>query len=289
MFNMKDAFNRLKTTWSNSESSQEPMERRSTYPLASSSKMKADNKAYVHDDDSLPPVTLLGYAPKTKNRLLNPEMCDELRPLMPTRIQLYQEWTLLYSLEQHGASLHSLYERVKPDSSVPRRVGYVLVIKDRKNSIFGAYSNEAFHPNEHMRYSGNGECFLWKMDNVQERVLKPSNSEDLIDIEPNLIDLDDDKNENKINDEKQLKTEESQNSKMSWKLCAYPYTGANEFMIYCTSKFLSMGAGDGHYGLWCDDSLMRGVTNPTQTYGNDILSKEGKKFSILGLEVWRVG
>lgn len=280
---MKDAFNKLKTTWSNSDSSPNPIERRSTFPTISTH--KKEHASSMTDDDYLPPVTLLGYSPKTKNRLLTPEMCDELRPLMPTRIQLYQEWTLLYSLEQHGASLHSLYEKVKPESSVPRRVGYVLVIKDRKNGIFGAYSNEPFHTNEHMRYSGNGECFLWKMENVEERILKPSNSEDLIKPEYNLVDLDDEE----VGSDKPLKEEESRDSKMSWKLCAYPYTGANEFMIYCTSKFLSMGAGNGHYGLWCDDSLMRGVTNPTQTYGNDILSKEGTKFTIMGLEVWRVG
>lgn len=50
-----------------------------------------------------------------------------------------------------------------------------------------------------------------------------------------------------------------------------------------------MGAGDGHYGLLCDDGLLHGVSNPCQTYGNEVLSKEGKKFSIVALEVWRVG
>ncbi|KAH7589061.1 hypothetical protein J7297_02013 [Nakaseomyces glabratus] len=271
MFNVKGALNRLRTTWSNSEESD-----RDPRHLKSSDDLSNYTGSRMSYEETLPPVTLLGYSPKTKNRLLHPEMCDELRPLMPTRIQLYTEWTLLYSLEQHGASLHSLYDKLREDASTPRRVGYVLVIKDRKDGIFGAYSNEPFHPHEHMRYSGNGECFLWKMESVPNKILRAKIREDK---DEDLIDVNDD--EDKINNSRTVNE--------SWKLCAYPYTGANDFMIYCTSKFLSLGAGEGHYGLWCDDGLMKGVTNPTQTYGNDVLSREGRKFTIMGLEVWRVG
>lgn len=211
-----------------------------------------------YDDEPLPPISLHGYMPTTKNRLLTPEMCDEIRNLMPTRVQLYTDWHLLYSLEQFGASLHSLYANVMPSSKLTRRVGYVLVIKDRKGSIFGAYANEPFHPTDSRRYYGNGECFLWKMEKV-----------------PNVI----------LGD--QSSTHEKTRHK--WRFKGYPYTGLNEFVIYCTSEFLSMGAGDGHYGLWCDDGLVNGVCDPSLTFGNEVLSREGNKFHIVGLEVWRVG
>ena len=178
---------------------------------------------------------------------------------MCIRDRLYTEWNLLYSLEQHGSSLHSLYSNVAPDRKEFRRVGYVLVIKDRKNGIFGAYSNEAFHPNEHRQYTGNGECFLWKLDKVPD--VNISEKEGF----------------------------EQEGKEERWRFSGYPYTGVNEFAIYCTSEFLSMGAGDGHYGLLCDDGLLHGVSNPCQTYGNEVLSKEGNKFSIVALEVWRVG
>ncbi|CCH57996.1 hypothetical protein TBLA_0A01950 [Henningerozyma blattae CBS 6284] len=220
------------------------------------------------DDDSLPPVILTGYSPNTKNRLLTTEMCDELRTLMPTRVQLYPKWRLLYSLEQHGASLHSLYHNIAPEDKTPMRVGYVLIIKDRLNGIFGAYCNEPFHPTEKHKYFGNGECFLWKMEKV-----------------PDL-------NIGETKDEKEYYNSNIQNDQEAnyqWRFKGFPSTGLNEFFIYCTSKFLSMGAGEGHYGLWCDDGLIHGVSNPSLTFGNDILSREGNKFHIVGLEMWRVG
>lgn len=226
-----------------------------------------DSQNNYEDDDALPPVILAGYSDSTKNRLLTPEMCDEIRTLMPLRIQLYPQWNLLYSLEQHGASLHSLYDNIKPKSETSKRVGYVLVIKDRKNGIFGAYCNEPFQPNEHRRYSGNGECFLWKLEKVPRITFR------------GYTDSKEDKQE----------VEEEEEGEENWQFTAYPFTGVNEFAIYCTSKFISMGAGDGHYGLWCDDGLMHGVSNPTMTYGNDVLSREGRKFTIVGLEMWRVG
>lgn len=46
---------------------------------------------------------------------------------------------------------------------------------------------------------------------------------------------------------------------------------------------------DGHYGLWVDSGLEKGVSAPSQTFGNEPLSDEGIKFDILGVEVWYVG
>lgn len=46
---------------------------------------------------------------------------------------------------------------------------------------------------------------------------------------------------------------------------------------------------DGHYGLWLDNSLEKGVSASCQTFGNEPLSDEGVKFDVLGVEVWYVG
>lgn len=252
MDSFKEKLTKLKRTWT------QPQPSRSTPPPST----RITSSTFIDlDNEPLPAVNLHGYTNNTKNRLLTSEMCDDIRNLMPTRIQLYTDWHLLYSLEQHGASLHSLYDNVIPTERLPSRVGYVLVIRDRKNGIFGAYCNEPFHPTDSRRYYGNGECFLWKMERV-----------------PNIV-LGQSKEEAVKNDEKHHK----------WQFSGFPYTGLNEFVIYCTSEFLSMGAGDGHYGLWCDDGLMNGVTDPSLTFGNGVLSREGNKFHIIGLEVWRVG
>ena len=46
---------------------------------------------------------------------------------------------------------------------------------------------------------------------------------------------------------------------------------------------------DGHYGLWLDGSLERGLSSPCPTFGNEQLSEEGKKFDIMGVEIWYIG
>lgn len=259
---MKGTFNRWKSSWSQASRDTDQASSRDSPEEGESS--SRNNTSSNFDDQGLPPVKLNGYSPSTKKRLLTSEMCDEIRSLMPTRIQLYTDWHLLYSLEQHGSSLQSLYHNVAPPSNSPLRVGYVLAIRDNKHGTFGAYSNEPFHPTSDRRYYGNGECFLWKMEKV-----------------PNV----------NIGEEKGAKLPPNcgREDDFRWQFRGYPFTGVNEFAIYCQSNFLSMGAGDGHYGLWCDDNLLRGVSNPSLTYGNDVLSREGKKFHIVALEVWRVG
>lgn len=70
---------------------------------------------------------------------------------------------------------------------------------------------------------------------------------------------------------------------------AFPYSGENDYMIFCEPSYLSVGGGDGHYGLWLDHNLAKGVSDTCPTFGNEPLSEEGSKFDVLGVEVWYVG
>jgi hypothetical protein len=60
-------------------------------------------------------------------------------------------------------------------------------------------------------------------------------------------------------------------------------------MILCETGFLSVGGGDGHYGLWLDDTFEKGISSSCPTFGNEPLSDEGEKFDILGVEIWSIG
>lgn len=46
---------------------------------------------------------------------------------------------------------------------------------------------------------------------------------------------------------------------------------------------------DGHYGLWLDDNLEKGISSTCLTFGNEPLSDEGKKFEVMGVELWYIG
>ena len=86
---------------------------------------------------------------------------------------------------------------------------------------------------------------------------------------------------------------------------AFPYSGINDYLILCETTFLSVGGGDGKYGLWLDEFLERGQSGPSLTFGNEGLSDEGDgiqnggaakmggggmgRFEIVGVEVWGVG
>lgn len=69
------------------------------------------------------------------------------------------KWKLLYSLDQDGVSLSTLYSRVaagmgrKSTSS-----GCLLVVEDTDGCVFGAYSNEAFKRSD--SYYGSGEWLV---------------------------------------------------------------------------------------------------------------------------------
>lgn len=203
----------------------------------------------AHDEQFKPQLTTInlnGYQENTKHRLLSSELAEEIRTLLPARLKIQHEWQLLYSLEQHGSSLNTLYNNSKPSSKYDRN-GYVLVVKDQVGTLFGCYVNEYFHTTDSRRYFGNGECFLWK-----SRDLHSAGGEGI-------------------------------------QFQAFPYTGLNDFVMYCTFEFLSLGGGDGHYGLWIDQDLLHGVSDRSLTFGNEPLSEQGTKFGILGVEVWRVG
>jgi hypothetical protein len=70
---------------------------------------------------------------------------------------------------------------------------------------------------------------------------------------------------------------------------AFPYSGVNDYLMLCEPSFLSIGGGDGHYGLWLDDTFENGISSPCLTFGNEPLSEEGEKFDVLGVEIWSIG
>ncbi|KAM0715871.1 hypothetical protein Q7P37_008385 [Cladosporium fusiforme] len=108
----------------------------------------------------LTPLSLSGYKDSTpaKARLLSKAVAEEIRLLLPPRLQLADNWQLAYSLEQDGSTLSTLYSHAARYRG--KRAGFVLVIRDSTNGIFGAYLSDP--PRPHASYYGSGECFLWR-------------------------------------------------------------------------------------------------------------------------------
>lgn len=83
----------------------------------------------------LTPLTLAGYRESTshRSRLLNKALAEEIRLLMPPRLQLVDSWKLAYSLEQDGTSLASLYGLC--DQYRGKRGGFVITVRDGDGNV----------------------------------------------------------------------------------------------------------------------------------------------------------
>ncbi|CAG8703272.1 8938_t:CDS:2, partial [Cetraspora pellucida] len=103
--------------------------------------------------DLLIPIELCGRSDDT-DPVLNETIAEQIRLKLPRRLRLLPSWNLLYSLDQDGTSMATMYHKVKGKGPL------VLVIKDTDEQVFGAFVTEPFkiHPS----YYGTGECFLWK-------------------------------------------------------------------------------------------------------------------------------
>lgn len=88
----------------------------------------------------------------------SPSPYTQIRPHLPALTRLPRTWTLLYSLDQHGISLNTLYSRCEPKlPSVPGATkGALVVVRDARDAIFGAWLGEGLWL-ERGGYYGSGE------------------------------------------------------------------------------------------------------------------------------------
>ncbi|KAI1773748.1 TLD-domain-containing protein [Hypoxylon cercidicola] len=256
---------------------------------------------------SLEPLALRGYRADTDadERLLARGVAEEIRTFLPERLKIADDWRLVYSLYQDGSSLATLYKLC--DEYRGRRVGFVLVVRDGKDGTFGAYLTEAPHPAA--SYYGTGECFLWRAS--MHAPLPPPPSADTSNLNYRTTTISSPtsssfaappKNDTLSATSQQQtlspgatdpatgKLRKPQAPSQSIRFQNFAYTGANDYCIFCETKFLSVGGGGGGtYGLWLNDGLSRGHSAPCDTFLNQPLSDEGEKFDVLGVELWVVG
>ncbi|KAJ3412521.1 oxidation resistance protein 1 [Chytridiales sp. JEL 0842] len=97
--------------------------------------------------------------------ILDVELAEKLRPHLPPLLRESSTWRLVYSLDTHGISLHTLY-RLCEEETGP----ILLAIRDSANAVFGAFASESFKVQR--GYFGNGSCFLWKQPSLDSTDIK---------------------------------------------------------------------------------------------------------------------
>jgi len=67
------------------------------------------------------------------HRILKEALAEEIRLLLPPRLQLVDSWKSIYSLERDGTSLTRLYHLC--DAYRGKRGGFIIAIKDTKGAV----------------------------------------------------------------------------------------------------------------------------------------------------------
>lgn len=209
--------------------------------------------------------------------VLSTRVADLIRAHLPPLSRLPKSWSLLYSLDQDGISLNTLYNNCeaplrnrKMNGPYIGQSGVILAVRDsesdsvlenpEKGSVFGAFVAEGLGKKS-KGFFGGGDSFLWKYSKGQLEVFKA--------------------------------------------------TGRNTYFVICESDYMGFGGGSTSYGLYLDSGLLEGSSAPCPTFGNKILcptppgvSSKGHtagtataslvfgkevKFDCVGLEVWGIG
>lgn len=194
---------------------------------------------------------------------------EKLCSVLPARAQGYM-WSLAFSTSQHGFSLASMYRKMqRVDSPV------LLVIQDTDNNVFGAMTSCALHPSEH--FYGTGESFLYSFQRIEEDTSPGAHGPVHADDANKETDSDNQ------SDAKKEDNEQSQTVKTKFKY--WGWTGDNMYFIRGSNDNISIGAGDGKFGLWLDGDLYLGRTQRCKTYGNEPLTTR-EDFIVKIMECW---
>ncbi len=65
----------------------------------------------------------------------------------------------------------------------------------------------------------------------------------------------------------------------------YKATGENNYLIYSEAHCIAFGGGSGRFGLWFDEELDHGHSEPSTAFRNERLSSE-PDFHIQSIEIW---
>lgn len=191
----------------------------------------------------LTPLTLSGYKSSTRDagKVLSKGLAEEIRLLVPPRLQLVDTWEVVYSLEQNGVSLATFYK--KAEEYRGRRGGFVLVVRDASGGVFGAYLSDAPRPESH--FFGNGECFLWRASVLPSLPdlsnLPPPPSADTTNAVRMTTVGGTAKGLSPLDSGHASRSGTETPERIRFK--GFPYSGVNDYMIFCEQSYLSVGGG----------------------------------------------
>jgi hypothetical protein len=114
-----------------------------------------------------------------------------------------------------------------------------------KTQIFGAYLSDAPHPST--SFYGNGECFLWRahilsgLPDLQMNLPPPPSEDTTHATRMTTISSPTKSKGDMLGLQQNGKSGTSTPERIRFK--AFPYSGVNDYMIFCEHSYLSVGGG----------------------------------------------
>jgi len=124
----------------------------------------------------------------------------------------------------------------------------VIIVLDSEARIFGGFAPACWRPTQ--KFYGSGEAFVFAFD-------APAGA--------------DGHAEGGVAGEPEMR--------------AYAWTSTNSFFMYSDSHLFAMGGGDGKHAFAVRSDLLRGLSSPTETFGNPTLASS-EEFVVRDFEMW---
>jgi hypothetical protein len=248
--------------------------------------------------------------------LLQIELANCLRILMPPLTRLCMNWRLCYASERDGFSLKTFYGNCAKEAN-PRSQFLLVIQAEEQKEIFGAFLTS--QPAPHWHHYGTGEVFLWKeiragysneheskmssLNEAEQKVISVNERESKVsslnEAEQKVSFLNEAEqkvssvNERQISfsssfNQHQSTSLNSVNERQNTYLRSFFATGKNEYWMISEPGFFAVGCSNGAFGLWLDESLRKGNSKSVATFDNEPLVNvaKGEDFTCKVIELW---
>ncbi|KAG0237595.1 oxidation resistance protein 1 [Mortierella sp. GBA43] len=257
-----------------------------------SSEARTPLSARQEQINKLPPLQLLDRN-QDSDPVLDLEIAQQIRIELPRKLRNGTKWNLVYSSDQHGISMTTLYHRCKGKGPM------ILAIKDTTNAVFGAFVNEELKTG--LSYYGTGEwapgtAFTGYSPAPSPKspifsINKGGNNgtttndhryelslamNDRLTVEPRSPSFSPSGSQGSTGTASSTTTTPTTNvakRKKKQKVVQFwKWTGKNNYVILSEPGFIGFGGGDGKFGLWIHSDLERGHSERCATFDNEPLA-----------------
>ena len=231
---------------------------------------------------SPPPLELLERSLDLCDPIMTTSIALQLRKHLPRRFKDSLKWKLIFSLEQHGISMQTLYGNMKQFCNEhcegnSTRCASVLIIKTTDGDIFGGFVTECWRSN-----SGSGAA------KEVATIMHSENSSAVSSLLAGSVGRG--RSYYGTGESFVFKTTNAEQGSESGEhqVVVYEWAFTNDYFMLSEVDFLAMGGGDGKFSIYLDGDLLRGHCGNAPTFSNDkpLCSNESGEFKCKALEIW---